>query len=111
MSFLSQEINRESNLFRSLPGALSKHILGKVNDARAIPALTAALEDRDPNVRGSAAEALGKLSAREAVPPLLRLLDDEEWVVFSVIEALGHIADSTALPALMALLKDGSELI
>ena len=83
--------------------------LGKLGDSRAIPALSATLNDREPNVRSSAAEALGRLRAREAVPQLLGLLNDDEWVVFSVIEALGQIADPAALPALMAVLKDGSE--
>jgi len=85
--------------------------LSKLGDHRAIAPLIESLQDREPNVRGSAAEGLGYLRAREAVPQLLGLLDDNEWVVFTVIEALGYIADPAALPALMALLKDGSETV
>ena len=83
--------------------------LGKLGDARSISSLIAALKDADANVRGAAAEALARLQAQEAVPELLKLLDDEEWVLFSVVEALGRIGAPAAIPRLMELLRTGSE--
>ncbi len=40
--------------------------LGNVGDARALPALTGALSDKSPLVRGHAAWALGRVGARAA---------------------------------------------
>ena len=56
--------------------------LGNSRDARAVPHLIAALEDRKPLVRGHAAWALGELGGDDARAALVSLLDDEQnaWV-------------------------------
>jgi len=50
--------------------------LGKGEEALAV--LTQALADADPLVRGEAAEVLGRLKAREAVPALQKVLKDKD---------------------------------
>jgi len=45
-----------------------------------VPYLLACLEDRDPQVRGLGAWALGKMKAPEAREPLQKLLGDEARV-------------------------------
>ena len=80
-------------------------------DPRAMSSLTALLSDPDPNVRASAAEAVGRLRARTAVPALVNLLHDEEWVVFSVIEALAAIGDPSALEPLLALSRESHGVV
>ena len=56
--------------------------LGNSRDARAVPHLVAALEDRKPLVRGHAAWALGELGGAQATEALERLLERENdpWV-------------------------------
>jgi HEAT repeat protein len=51
--------------------------LGQIGDRRAIGALITTLEDRDALVRVSAIEALDALNAKEAMPQLFRLLNDQ----------------------------------
>jgi HEAT repeat protein len=59
--------------------------------AAAGPALSA-LKDPEPEVRRIAASLLGALEAREAVEPLIALLEDDDWtVVFSAAAALRRI--------------------
>jgi HEAT repeat protein len=60
----------------------------------AIPALIAALKDKEGNVRSSAAEALGKMGveAKAAIPALIAALKDENaFVRYRVAEALGKM--------------------
>jgi HEAT repeat protein len=51
--------------------------LGEIGDRRAIQPLIAALKDRDPLMRVSAIQGLEKLKAKEALPALHELLDDQ----------------------------------
>src|SRR5579885_2236718 len=74
--------------------------LGPPCDPRLVGPLTRMLHDPSPTLRASAAEALGRLRVREAVPALTALLDDEEWVVFSAVTALADIGDSSGLAPL-----------
>lgn len=74
----------------------------------ALPALIAALHDRDPKVRRAAADALGKIgpSASAAVPHLTELLDDEHaWP--AAAEALGRIGPEAreAVPKFLEALE------
>ncbi|MGV8125948.1 MAG: NACHT domain-containing protein [Methanothrix sp.] len=102
--------------------------LGKLGDVQAVPDLIALLMDSDfgvqskiftgihtgtllidsdLRVRGSAAEALGKLNDAQVVPDLLALLkDSDSWVRWSAAEALGKLGDTQAVPDLLSLLKD-----
>ncbi|MGH7230379.1 MAG: HEAT repeat domain-containing protein, partial [Nitrospiraceae bacterium] len=85
--------------------------LGKQTDVRVIAPLMQRLTDVDANVRAAAAEALGHVRACEAVPGIIALLNDEEWVVFSALTALAEIGDSAALPSLLILLNQGTEAV
>lgn len=53
-------------------------LLGAAGDALAVPALVAALADRDEDVRMAAARSLGRIGAPDAVVPLLDALDDRQ---------------------------------
>jgi HEAT repeat protein len=86
-------------------------IFARQSDPRVVEPLIQSIEDTDPNVRSAAAEALGQLRVREAVPALGRLLHDEEWVVFSAITALKTIGDPAALTLLEPLIEQPVESI
>ena len=91
--------------------------LGKfrVNEAEAIEALLAAMEDeedRTPDggypLRRNAATALGKLGDTQAVEPLIRCLDCPDFYVReSAAQALEMIGDATAIPPLKKMLDGG----
>jgi HEAT repeat protein len=67
-------------------------LLAEIGPA-SIPSLQRSLRDRNDNVRGLAAAALGRLHALEALPGVAALLrDPSEKVRLSVAEALGLIA-------------------
>jgi HEAT repeat protein len=66
-----------------------------------IPEVLRLLDDPDPRRRNTAADVLGTLRAREAVPALLRHLDDTRWASW----ALGRVGDERALPALLHQLE------
>ena len=80
--------------------------LGDSGDTRALPGVTAQAADLKPEVRGAAAEALGKLGAnapgvRES---LLRLLSDESpHVRTRAAAALYRLGDSAGTPLLREL--------
>jgi HEAT repeat protein len=65
-----------------------------------------------PGIRGQAAESLGMLEYKKALPQLLKALEDSEievrfWAAF----ALGQIGDHTSIPHLQRLAaKDKSTL-
>jgi len=56
--------------------------LGEIGDKSAIHPLIETLQDRSPDVRVDAIQALGKLRAREALPDLRALLNDQETTHF-----------------------------
>ena len=78
--------------------AKAVHALGLIaKDAKAIKLAQAALADPQPIVRTSAANALGKLHARAALPALRQALDDKETdVVFAAADALTEMDDPAA---------------
>jgi HEAT repeat protein len=68
----------------------------------AVPALAAALKDREPDLRAAAADALGQIGpdAKDAVPGLVdRLKDEEEAVRRAAGEALKKIDPQAAVRA------------
>ncbi|HEY9847110.1 MAG TPA: HEAT repeat domain-containing protein [Candidatus Caenarcaniphilales bacterium] len=91
--------------------------LGKfrVQDAGAIDALMAALEDEADRtqlggypLRRNAARALGKLADRRAVPRLIQCLDCADFYVReAAAQSLGMLGDPASIPALMKLLTGG----
>jgi len=54
----------------------SAQSLGRIRDLATAPALISALDDQHPAVRAAAAQALGRLGARDALPQLRRLAAD-----------------------------------
>jgi HEAT repeat protein len=89
-------------------------VLGNVGGDRVVPPLLKVLEeDSPPSIE--AAQALGRLRARDAVPGLLKLLKKSEHAEMRAAsaEALGKIGSKEALPALTAaemLEEDGKAL-
>jgi HEAT repeat protein len=65
------------------------------------------LNDKDSDVRRSAAYGLDKIRDPRAVEPLIATLSDKEWRVRSAAAtALGHIGDPRAVEPLIATLRD-----
>ncbi len=75
-----------------------------------VPAvLLALLHDDSEHARYAAAEALGKLGDRAAVPALIQALQDESAYVKSyAASALGALGDPAAVPALTQMLQHQS---
>ena len=77
--------------------------LGEIGDTRAIPALVAALGDRDIEVAKYAARSLIKFG-KEATDPLLKALEDpSEQTRHYAVRALGEIQDPRSADTLLAL--------
>lgn len=81
--------------------------LGKRTEVPAAP-LIKKLEDKDPHVRHCAIEALGKARSKEALPMLVKLLE-QETDRYPVIWALGEIGDYAAIPHLDRLMASGDD--
>ena len=74
--------------------------------------LLQALTSPNATVRQSAAEALGHLSYRPALPRFITLLTDESpWVRRAAARALGHVGDASAVGPLSRRLTDESPLV
>jgi hypothetical protein len=71
-----------------------------------VPCLIERLNDSDAAVRAAAAEALGRMRAREAVRSLLARLEDLGGVRRAAVKALGQIEDDRALDPLIGALRD-----
>jgi hypothetical protein len=75
--------------------------LGEIGDKSAIPPLIETLRDNSPDMRVLAIHALEELKAKEALPQLRALLDDDEKIHF---DGLGTVAE--AARAAIATLRD-----
>jgi HEAT repeat protein len=100
--------------FDVLGGAWFDPSWSKFDIKVALPALIAALQDSEPNVRGWSAQAIGEIGpdAESAVPELITLLSNpDEGSRNSACIALRGIgpAAKTALPALRNSLSDPSK--
>lgn len=84
-----------------------------LKDARATPALLAALNDEDADVRYYAVSALGESGDQRAVEAFIRaLLEDKSWEVRSkVAEGLAKLGDPDAIPHLLAALNDDEDMV
>jgi len=81
--------------------------LGDFDDAAALPAVRAALDDESERVRLWAIRSLGRLQDRGSVERLMGMLDDSEWGHRQfAATALGEIGDDRAMPSLARLLDD-----
>ncbi len=80
---------------------------GETARARVVAALEKALADPTPLVRAVAAEGLGELAARDALPALLLAVDDADQLVRQkAIGALGEVRDPRAQKRLERALSD-----
>ncbi|HEY3266084.1 MAG TPA: tRNA epoxyqueuosine(34) reductase QueG [Armatimonadota bacterium] len=82
---------RGSAILRTKRRGLLRNVcvaLGNAGDARAAPALTAALSDPEPLVRGHAAWALGRLGGAEEALRAARAGEADAWVREEIDEAL-----------------------
>lgn len=64
--------------------------------------------DPNPNVRASAAKAIGILGYKDATIDLIKALKDEEWVCFSALEALSLLRDESSIKEIIGLLNSDS---
>jgi len=81
-------------------------VIGRPAAQEAVPALTKALEDEEGLVRARAIGALGAIGpGAQAVPALLRLLEDGELNAAWALEAIGPEA-SEAVPYLIRALAE-----
>lgn len=83
----------------------SLQILGSLGE-EAAPLLVPFLKHEDLNIAQAAIDGLGELRSRQAVGPLLELLNGDIWLRFAAVLALGKIGDSRATLDLLALIDD-----
>lgn len=69
------------------------------------------IEDPNPNVRASAAKAIGVLNYRTGLPQLIAALKDEEWVCFSALESLAVFRDDASISAIETLISSTSDAL
>jgi HEAT repeat protein len=88
--------------------ALAAYVLGDIGSPAAVPALLESLSDRNEDVRAAAVRSLGKLSAAEAVTPIIRLIAAGEVPTSTGGLALLEIG-AAALPDLLEIIEHGTE--
>ncbi len=86
-------------------------IMALINDQKFIPVLINLLNDRNENVVGSAAEALGNIVSSDAVDPLIECIKTHPDSSPQAIEALGKIGSARALPVLFELLDSDNIIL
>jgi HEAT repeat protein len=83
------------------------NLLGEIGELEAMEALISILENRDEDneLRGEAAEALGRIGDHTATAVLIRsVIDDEEYTVrCQSVMALGNVGDPDAGEALLTI--------
>jgi len=80
-------------------------ILGSIGNLESVDTLINGLYDSLSNVRNAAVISLGTIADPKAFDHLKNLINDEEWVRFSVIEALGQIPHEDVVGFLLTELK------
>lgn len=90
--------------------ASALHAMGRSLDPEWAPLLVEELESANPEFRYEASTALGEMALEEAVEPLTRALDDEDFQVqLGAIQALGQIGGPEAKAALQGALRHEDE--
>ncbi len=90
--------------------ASALHAMGRNLDPEWGPLLMEEMESANPEFRYEASTALGEMALEEAVEPLTRALDDEDFQVqLSAIQALGEIGGPEAKAALQGALQHEDE--
>ncbi len=83
-----------------------------IDDLRAADIIAGLLDDEDLEVQVLAAEYLGLMRARQAVPRLLTRLDDTPIRLrMAIVDALGEIADPRATDQVLAILENGPDTL
>jgi hypothetical protein len=88
--------------------ARAADLLGTASVPRSVPDLVALLEDRDADVRRTAARALGMIGDAVAVGPLLATIDSRRSVPLNTVTMALLRVDHEALEPLMEGLRVGS---
>jgi HEAT repeat protein len=83
-------------------------LLGELKVPASVPALLAALEDKDPDVRNVAARALGRMKLQAAEEALVGLLGKHEQSVSARIAAICIQMGTRTAPLLIRALRDGT---
>jgi HEAT repeat protein len=73
-------------------------------DAQAVKRAEAALKDKVPLIRQSAALTLGEMKAKAAIPALQGMLDDSPEIAFAAAKALAAVGDQSGRDVLLAVL-------
>jgi HEAT repeat protein len=71
-------------------------ILGELAEPLAVQPLIDSLDDEDINVAAAAAEGLGKIRDKRAIPELIKRLESDVWMQCSVIKSLSMFDDPQA---------------
>jgi HEAT repeat protein len=78
----------------------------------AVGDLIRALKNDNVDVRYWASKVLGEMQAKEAVEPLMVLMEDPEWSIRSgAAYSLGEIGDERAAETLLKFLEDPNEIV
>ncbi len=95
-------------------GLLALSTIGEPNP-EAVRRAESALKDKDSQVRGTAALALGELNATSSIPALRAALDDSPEVAFAAAKSLAKLGDPGGRDMLVAVLagerKDGPGMV
>lgn len=78
--------------------------LGKIGDERAVPSLMKTLHDEDGDVKWKAVVALGKMKSGAVEPLIELLKNEDWHIRGTAAEALGRIGDKTAVKPLINIL-------
>ena len=84
-------------------------ILGSIGSNESLDTLIEGLYDTNPNVRNAAVISLGELGDPKSFDHLKQLINDEEWIRFSVIETLAKIPLEEIVDFLLEELKRWSK--
>ncbi|MBN2299327.1 MAG: HEAT repeat domain-containing protein [Deltaproteobacteria bacterium] len=76
-------------------------ILGSIRNIDSLDTLIEGLYDSNPNVRNASVISLGELGHPRAFNHLKQLINDEEWIRFSVIESLAQISHEETVDFLL----------
>lgn len=83
------------------------HVLSKIADPRAIPAIIDCLHSSSPAIQAMAAQFLGEMQSDMAVEPLVQLLrtsPNNNSIVW-IIQALGKLRSSRAVESLIYIVR------
>lgn len=80
-------------------------ILGSIGNQESLDILIEGLYDTNPNVRNAAVISLGEIGGAAAFEHLKKLINDEEWIRFSVIESFARIPHEGVVEFLLDEIK------